>query len=231
MAEERTLGLARATEPAVEELSKEELQRRMDEARDSISHTVTEIKDTVANQVQAVKDTLDWREQFKKRPLEWSAGALGLGFIAGYGIAAAVKGSGNGRNRNYEFASGTHSYAAQPVLGQTAASMRPQYTPQVPETAEDSGPGLVGRLKTTPAYERVSGEVANIGNSILDELSKTAKQVLVPAVVKSIKDFIGGYLPRGTTSQTAEPAPRRSNPIRDSANDSSYHPVLERNPT
>ena len=80
MAEERTLGLARAQDYTAEEPSKEELQRRMEEARDSISNTVTEIKETVANQVQAVKDTLDWREQFKKRPVAWSAGALGVGF-------------------------------------------------------------------------------------------------------------------------------------------------------
>ena len=75
MAEERTLGLARAHDQTAEDPSKEELQRRLDEARYSISNTVTEIKETVANQVQAVKDTLDWREQFKKRPVAWSAGA------------------------------------------------------------------------------------------------------------------------------------------------------------
>ena len=92
MAEERTLGLARAPEPMSEEPSKEELQRRLGEARDSISTTVTEIKETVANQVKAVKDTLDWREQFKRRPVTWSAAALGAGFATGYCIASYAKG-------------------------------------------------------------------------------------------------------------------------------------------
>src|SRR6476661_7829913 len=92
MAEERTLGLARAQDLTTEEPSKEELQRRMGEARDSITNTVTEIKETVANQVQAVKDTLDWREQFKKRPVVWSAAALGAGFCTGYCIANYAKG-------------------------------------------------------------------------------------------------------------------------------------------
>src|ERR1043165_9109439 len=93
MAEERTLGLARAQETSsAEDPSKEELQRRMNRARDSISNTVTEIKETVANQVQAVKDTLDWREQFKKRPVTWSVGAVGVGFVVGYSLAAVVKG-------------------------------------------------------------------------------------------------------------------------------------------
>src|SRR5215510_4079609 len=92
MAEDRTLGLARAEEYTTEEPSKEELQRRLGQARDSITNTVSEIKETVANQVQAVKDTLDWREQFKKRPVAWSAAALGVGFCTGYCIANYVKG-------------------------------------------------------------------------------------------------------------------------------------------
>src|SRR5215813_7189933 len=95
MAEERTLGLARAQEQTAEGPSKEELQRRLDETRDSITHTVTEIKETVANQVQAVKDSLDWREQFKKRPAVWSAAAVGVGFCTGYCIAAFAKGDDN----------------------------------------------------------------------------------------------------------------------------------------
>src|ERR1044071_2484190 len=100
MAEERTLGLARAQEPATEEPSKQELQRRLDEARDSISHTVTEIRESVANQVQAVKETLDWREQFKKRPVAWSAGAAGVGFLVGYGLRSEERRVGEeGRSR------------------------------------------------------------------------------------------------------------------------------------
>src|SRR5215470_8045192 len=95
MAEERTLGLARAQDYTSEEPSKEELQRRLGEARDSISNTVTEIKETVANQVQAVKDTLDWREQFKKRPVAWSLGAAGTGFALGWCLAAFFKGEGD----------------------------------------------------------------------------------------------------------------------------------------
>src|SRR6185295_3022645 len=95
MAEDRTLGLARAPEHSTEEPSKEELQRRLGQARDSITNTVSEIKETVANQVQAVKDTLDWREQFKKRPVAWSAAAMGVGFCTGYCIANYAKGDGS----------------------------------------------------------------------------------------------------------------------------------------
>src|SRR5918996_5260992 len=123
MAEERTLGLARAQDYTAEEPSKEELQRRMDEARDSISSTVTEIKETVANQVQAVKDTLDWREQFKKRPVAWSAGAVGVGFLVGYCVAATFQDDYDDYTAAIDrFGEEAKSYAAQPVLGATAAA-------------------------------------------------------------------------------------------------------------
>lgn len=95
MAEERNLGVARAPE-ADEDTTKAELQRRMEEARESITQTVTEIKDTVANQYQNVRDTvseaLDWREQYRKRPVAWSVGALGVGFVVGYSLGGAIRG-------------------------------------------------------------------------------------------------------------------------------------------
>jgi hypothetical protein len=217
MAEEQTLGLARAPEPAVEELSKEELQRRLEDARDSISHTVTEIKETVAHQVQVVKDTLDWREQFKKRPVAWSAGALGVGFVMGYGIAAAVKGEGKEPSEAGDAASDFHAYAGQAIIGEPAQSAKP-----------DTGPGLLERAAASPAYHRVKDEVANIGNSFLSELSKTATQVIVPAVIKSIRDFLGGYLPG--TSEAKQPgklAEPTSTARSTAESKTTYHPVRE----
>lgn len=80
----------------VEDVTKEELQRRMEQARETITQTVTEIKDTVTNQYQSVKEqiseTLDWREQYRKRPVAWSVGALSVGFLTGYCVAGAIKG-------------------------------------------------------------------------------------------------------------------------------------------
>jgi ElaB/YqjD/DUF883 family membrane-anchored ribosome-binding protein len=100
MAEERNLGVARATDDASDEdATKAELQRRMEEARESITQTVTEIKDTVTNQYQAVRqtvtDALDWREQYRKRPVAWSVGALSVGFIVGYSLGGAFTGDGS----------------------------------------------------------------------------------------------------------------------------------------
>lgn len=106
MAEERTLATARATDtPDDDDVTKEELQRRMEQARETITQTVTEIKDTVIDQYQSVKETisetLDWREQFRKRPVAWSVGALSVGFLTGYCIAASVKGDSGSRREGY----------------------------------------------------------------------------------------------------------------------------------
>lgn len=106
MAEDRTLATARATDTSDDDdVTKAELQRRMEQARETITQTVTEIKDTVTNQYQSVKEsiteTLDWREQFRKRPVAWSVGALSVGFVTGYCIAASVKGEGRGRREGY----------------------------------------------------------------------------------------------------------------------------------
>jgi hypothetical protein len=177
MAEERTLGLARAQELTSEEPSKEELQRRLGEARDSISNTVTEIKETVANQVKAVKDTLDWREQFKKRPVAWSAAALGVGFATGYCIASYAK------DDDLDYV-GTASAPAQPLI-----QSRPD------NGKHDTGPNFFQKVTQTPAFERVKDEAGNIGDAFVQELSKTAKTVVLPALITSLRNFIGDHLP------------------------------------
>ncbi len=80
--------------------SKEELQRRMDETRDSISETVAEIKTVVAHQYEEVRDrvetvregvseVLDWREQFERNPVVWGAGAVSVGILVGIGLSRA----------------------------------------------------------------------------------------------------------------------------------------------
>ena len=120
MAEEGTLGQARASRDRDdEEPSKEELQRRMEEARESITQTVTEIKETVTNQYYTVKETvsdvLDWRYHFRQRPIAFSVGALSVGFLVGYSVAGALKGNGGG-GEDYP------SYEESDVYARTGAS-------------------------------------------------------------------------------------------------------------
>lgn len=251
MAEERNLATVRAPESTDEDVTKEELQRRMEEARESITQTVTEIKDTVANQYQAVRETveeaLDWREQFRKRPVAFSVGALSVGFIVGYSIAGTFK--DNDRSYYYDaedqstglprsqaaspasayYGSDTsesrstagRSYAAQSLTGGSygssaldepsmgARSESSAYAPQtsvssrnlaavsggqLTETAEEAepkGPGLIDRFKTTKAYDRLEEEVSALGDRFINELSKTAQTVVLPALFSKVKELFG----------------------------------------
>ena len=223
MAEERTLGLARAEDLTAEEPSKEELQRRLEDARDSISNTVTEIKETVSHQVQAVKDTLDWREQFKKRPVAWSASAAGLGFCLGYCIAGYAKGDERDRYSTAIDRYGEEEsryYAAQPILGASAAA-----APRSQQgNGTHGGPGFFQKVASTQAFERVKDEAGNLGDAVVKELSNTAKTVVIPALITSLRNFIGDYLPN---AEKNEPTSQRNQ----SRAGSSYQPSLERNPS
>jgi hypothetical protein len=216
MAEERTLGLARAQEHSTsEEPSKEDLQRRLGQARDSITNTVSEIKETVANQVQAVKDTLDWREQFKKRPVVWSAAAMGVGFCTGYCIANYVKGDSDYYAAIDRYGDESKQYTAQNFVSSAAAVSAP--TPSVHAKqgngTHDSGPNFFQKIANTTAFEKVKNEAGNVGDALVQELSKTAKAVVLPALITSLRNFIGDHLPNAETKKQ------------------NYQPSLERNPT
>ena len=217
MAEERTLGLARAQDQTAGEPSKEELQRRMEDARDSISNTVTEIKETVANQVQAVKDTLDWREQFKKRPVTWCAGALGVGFSLGYCLANYAKGDNNYMYSSAidQFGEESNRYYASQGAVSSAASMSSQVggRTQQENGSHDSGPGFFQKVASSHAFERVKDEASNVGDALVQEITKTAKTVVLPALMVSLRNFIGDHLPNAGKEQ------------------SKYQPALERNPS
>jgi hypothetical protein len=95
----RTAGPAAAlTEGEAGGDTKEALERRMEEARESIAQTVTEIKDTVVDKFESVKESvegaLDWREQFRSHPVAWALGALAVGYVLGNSVSAAVRGAG-----------------------------------------------------------------------------------------------------------------------------------------
>ena len=84
--------------------TKAQLQRRMDDARESISRTVGEIKETVEDQYATAKDAitgiLDWRENFQQNPVVWSVGALSAGFALGYTLGRAESAGSLGSKRS-----------------------------------------------------------------------------------------------------------------------------------
>jgi hypothetical protein len=175
MAEERNLGLVRASEDSSEiDPTKAELQRRMEEARESISQTVSEIKDTVVTQYQQVKesisDTLDWREQYKRHSLPFTVGAFAAGALLGYGVMGAFKGGDDDEDYDDERSSdrleeGARSYAASPVIGRARSSSageadedvgpspRPSYSSGYSAPTAPQAQGLASYAQSSPAEE------------------------------------------------------------------------------
>ncbi len=220
MAEERYVATARAPEATDDaETTKEELQRRMEEARESITQTVTEIKDTVSNQYQNVRETisqsLDWREQYRRRPVAFAAGAAGVGLLVGYSVGSAFKSDPDLVERYYE-AEGegyqdednasaktstgasaqtraAYAPAAAYPAAESAPAPRPSYSSgyAAQSAPEPDKPGLLERFKESQAYERLQTEIDTLGGRVVNELSKTAQQVVLPALLGRLKDLIG----------------------------------------
>lgn len=208
MAEERNLGIARARDLGDDDVSKEALQRRMEEARDSITNTVSEIKDNVAQQVENVKDALDWREHFKKRPVAWSLGAAGVGFFVGYGIASAIS-SDEESYSNYDesdVAYTSDSYA-RPLSGRSLYAGSSQPTSEA-NGQDDQGPGLLTRFKETSAYDRLSKEASSLGDRVIDELASTAHVVVLPFLLNKVKEWVGLDLSEKPASMASQQGPR-----------------------
>ena len=79
---------------------------------------------------------------------------------------------------------------------------------------------MLERLRETSAYERLSKEAGAIGDRLVEELSTTAQQVVLPALLKKVKSWIGLDLSNKTPSMGSkheappasyERAPARSN--------------------
>ncbi|HSS18601.1 MAG TPA: hypothetical protein VLL54_00750 [Pyrinomonadaceae bacterium] len=197
MADEGTLGLARGKEREEngEAKSKEVLQRRMELARDSITNTVSEIKENVTQQYESVKDALDWREHFKRAPVAWSVGAAGVGFLVGYGVAAALT---DNERAELHYASAT---SRRPLVSQQVYE-----APAASQTNGKDHPGMLERFKETSAYDRLSKEAGSLGDRFIEELSTTAHEVVLPALLTKIKGWIGLDLSAkpSATSRNAE---------------------------
>lgn len=111
MAKESSADSPKKTEIALREPTKRELERQMQQTRESLAETVGEIKETVEQEYKSVRKTvsgvLDYREQFQKEPLVWSLGALSAGFALGYTVGFAHKNSKGGKqSQRVAFADG-----------------------------------------------------------------------------------------------------------------------------
>ena len=149
------------------EPSKAELQRRMEETRESISATVSEIKETVEGQYESVKQTVsgiaEWREQFSKEPLMWSLGALAAGFALGYTLGYAHKNTKAAHGKQSEiaaFADGVidelSAVGNSMVLPALNSRVRQLFGFDVSEVLEDIGRSRKGTRKRKPSRKSVA---------------------------------------------------------------------------
>lgn len=143
------------------EPSKVELERQMEETRESLSQTVQEIKNTVSDQVASVKETvtgvLDYREQFQKEPMVWSLGALSAGFALGYTLGYAHKNIKGSRKKS-EVAAFANTLATElSTVGNTmimpavSAKIRELFGFDLADLLEDMG----GKKKRAPRKKAI----------------------------------------------------------------------------
>jgi DNA mismatch repair protein MutH len=64
---------------------------------------------------------------------------------------------------------------------------------------------LLERFRETSAYDRLSHEAGALGDRLVEELSTTAQQVVLPALLKKIKNWIGLDLSSRTPSMASNP--------------------------
>jgi ElaB/YqjD/DUF883 family membrane-anchored ribosome-binding protein len=94
---------------------------------------------------------------------------------------------------------GSTAYAPAPPAqsydaGTESASSRPSYSSGYESASpsdEADKPSLISRFKETKAYDRLQDEVATLGERAVEELSKTARNVVLPALLGKLKDMIG----------------------------------------
>ena len=118
MGTKSSAALERVSEAAsTEDPTKAQLERQMEETRESLSQTVKEIKGTVTEQYESVLQTvsgvLDYREQFQKEPVVWSLGALSAGFALGYTIGYAHMNTKGSKKKHSQIAAFADSLASE----------------------------------------------------------------------------------------------------------------------
>lgn len=67
---------------------------------------------------------------------------------------------------------------------------------------------MLERFKDTSAYEKLSTEAGALGDRLIEELSSTAQAVVLPALLKKVKNWIGLDLSDKTPSMAAEHSDR-----------------------
>jgi len=199
MAQPGTPGQTRGKERVGDEaFLKHEIRRRLEETRESVKEAASEIKEAATQGFVSVKDAVadfDWRDEVKKRPVAWSLGALGLGLLAGYAISGATKRAHDGEGKRGYGPSEPHANAAHPIIGELHNSATEQPPAPARVAAEKKrAPATIEKSKERRASDRVRQELGSLRDRFMDEVSTIAHQVLLPALIRKIRQAISTNL-------------------------------------
>ncbi|MCA1641548.1 MAG: hypothetical protein LC785_06265 [Acidobacteria bacterium] len=88
---------------------------------------------------------------------------------------------------------GKQDYDAASESSSATAAPRPSYSSgyAAEAEAEANKPSVLARFKETKAYDRLQDELGTLGERAVEELSKTARNVVLPALLGKLKDMIG----------------------------------------
>jgi hypothetical protein len=148
------------------EPTKRELERQMQQTRESLTETIGEIKETVEQEIASAKQTvsgvLDYREQFKNEPLVWSLGALSAGFALGYTLGYAHKNSKHGKQSQLAaFAESMvdelSSVGQGVVMPALNVKIRELFGFDFSELLKDMGRAKKSKKRKTPAKRKLTG--------------------------------------------------------------------------
>jgi len=82
-----------------------------------------------------------------------------------------------------------------PVAPMPMTASRPSYSSGYESTSSDmeepEKPGVYERFKGTKAFDRLQSELSTLGDRFVEELSGTARNVVLPALLGRVKDMIG----------------------------------------
>jgi hypothetical protein len=214
MAQQGTAGQTRSKERAGdEEFLQDEIRRRLEEARESVGEAVSEIKEAAVQGYASVKDAVadfDWRDEVKKRPVAWSLGALGVGLLAGYAISAAAKHAHEGEENRSSVPSEPRANAAAPSIGELHKSATEQPAPARVAAEKKRAPATIEKSKERGASDRLRQELGSLRDRFIDEVSTIAHQILLPALVRKIREAISTNVSDKRTPQPRVPPSGRT---------------------
>jgi hypothetical protein len=212
MAQQGTAGQTRGKERVGDEaLLKDEIRRRLEETRESVKEAAGDIREAATQGFVSVKDAVadfDWRDEVKKRPVAWSLGALGLGLLAGYAISGATKRAHDGEGKRSYVPSEPHANVAHPIIGELHNSTTEQPPAPARVKAEKKlAPATIEKSREPGASDRVRQELGSLRDRFIDEVSTIAHQVLLPALIRKIREAISTNVSDKRTPRTQSHVP------------------------